>query len=94
MNMLEEILKAYQKPDPNPFPFQVGQRVRIRVGVVEDGQTPALWAGAMAIVESRHCTGIHKQHYYKLRYEQGQLDEFKEEELDARYAKKRDTMSR
>lgn len=87
-DMMELIAAAYAKPDPNPYLFEVGQTVRLRKGRSDDGQTPEYWDGAIVTVVSRHCTGMMKYHYYKVRYPGGPTCDFEEDEFDMRYAKR------
>ena len=82
------LVKAYNKPDPKPFAFQEGQTIRVVKGVSKDGQTPAFWNGALAVVVRRYCTGIYKDHWYVLRHSNGIQDEFREDEIDFRYRRK------
>lgn len=82
------IVDAYNRPDPNPFLFVEGQKVRVLKGRSNDGQTPAYWDGAIAVVVDFYCTGLMKEHYYKLRHlENGFTDSFKECEIDRRYVR-------
>lgn len=83
--MLEEKI---QEPDPNPFLFQEGQKVRVNKDVTKDGQTPAYWAGALVTVTRRTRSWLYKEHWYTLRHPNGQEDEFRETELDYRYKRK------
>lgn len=84
------LVAAYQRPDPHPYLYQKGQWVRVLKSVTDDGQTPREWAGALAIVEHRKTTGLHKDHIYLLANPRtGQRDEFREEELDRRYVLRR-----
>lgn len=88
MDLLDIILDAYNKPDPKQYLFDVGQVVRVRNFVVEDGQTPGYWAGARAVVDRRWTTGLHKDHIYHLRLDRpsGPVTcEFREYELDSRF---------
>lgn len=86
---MDLLVKAYNRPDPKPYLFEPGQKVRVLKGRSEDGQTPHYWNGAMAVVVGRYTTGIHKEHWYKLHHvEKNVVDEFREEEIDARYRKK------
>lgn len=83
------IAADYAKADPHPYLFAVGQTVRLKLGRSDDGQTPANWDGATAVVEGRHTTGIHKEHWYYLRHAgTGAKAEFGEWEIDQRYARK------
>ena len=83
------IVDAYNKPDPKPFLFQIGQRVRLLKRRSDDGQTPEHWDGAMVEVVSRYATGIGKYRWYKVKHlEKGMTCDFEEDEIDARYAKK------
>jgi recombinational DNA repair protein (RecF pathway) len=86
-SLMELLVKAYREPDPNPYLFEVGQRARVLKRVVEDGQTPKAWAGAIVTVERCWTTGLHKDHIYVVRRADGIVCEFKEDELDARYAR-------
>lgn len=88
-DFMDLLAKRYAEPDLNPYLFEIGQKVRLRLGRSNDGQTPRHWDGAVATVESRYCTGLHKEHWYKLRHSNGQLAEFCEDEIDARYARRR-----
>ena len=83
--MIDMIAEAYARPDPNPYFFQVGQKVRLLKGRSDDGQTPEHWDGAMVTVVSRYCTGIGKYHWYKVRHASGITCDFEEDEIDARY---------
>ena len=87
MDVLQMIVDRYNDPDPNPYLFQVGQRVRINKGVTQDGQTPKFWDGGFAIVEKRKCGGLCKEHWYTLKHANGCTDDFREEELDSRYSR-------
>ena len=74
------------KPDPKPYLFEIGQKVRVKILLSEDGQTPKFWEGARAKVMSRYSTLMHKEHWYTLEHSQnGAQDNFKEEEIDRRY---------
>jgi len=86
-DMLELMAAQYAKPDPNPYLFQIGQTVRLRKGRSNDGQTSRAWDGAIVTVIDRYCTGMFKDHWYKLRLASGAINEFKEYEIDARYAR-------
>lgn len=90
MPTFEELLvAAYNRPDPNPYFFKEGQTVRVLNGRSKDGQTPTYWNGALALVVGRYCTGIHKEHWYKLQHiGRNVVDEFREEEIDSRYRRK------
>lgn len=88
MGLIDEIMRVYNEPDPNPFMFQVGQQVRVVKSVVNDGQTHKCWAGAIATITRRYCTGLHKEHWYEvsLSYNGSLLkNEFREDEFDFRY---------
>lgn len=87
-DLMELMTKAYAAPDPNPYLFEVGQTVRLRLRRSDDGQTPRCWDGAVVTVEHRYCTGLHKEHWYKLKLN-GVVCEFREDEIDARYAKRK-----
>lgn len=82
------LVQAYNRPDPNPFLYEVGQTVRLLLGRSRDGQTPWHWNGAKCVVESRFASGISKQHWYVLRHPCGTVDDFREEEIDARCIRK------
>lgn len=88
MGVNQWIIDAYNAPDPKPFLFQEGQRVRLRKGRSNDGQTPECWNGAVAVVLSRYSTGLMKRHWYKLRLDNGAISEFEEDEIDVRYKRK------
>lgn len=88
MSLSQLLVDAYNKPDPKPYLFQVGQLVRLRKGRSNDGQTPRYWDGAFGRIEARYTTGIHKEHWYKIRHEsENEISAFFEDELDARYRK-------
>jgi hypothetical protein len=79
---LKDLLVArFNAPDTVPFLFKVGQKVVLRKDICKDGQTPAFWKGATVKVLSVKSTAIHKDHIYKLQHENGQVDEFREEEI-------------
>jgi hypothetical protein len=82
------LVEAYNRPDPNPFLYEVGQTVRLLLGRSRDGQTPECWNGAKCVVVSRVASGLSKQHWYAIRHPCGAVDEFREEEIDARYIRK------
>lgn len=84
-SLADKLVEAYQRPDPKPYLYGVGTRVRVCRGREVDGQTPAYWSGAMVEVLGRHCSGLLKQHWYKLRHDNGASCDFKEDELDRRY---------
>ncbi len=88
MGMLDDIARVYAMPDPQPYLFAEWQTVRLRKGRSNDGQTPARWDGAKCLVVSRYTTGIHKEHWYVLRHDNGDTAEFQEDEIDARYARR------
>jgi hypothetical protein len=86
-DLIDKLIARYKEPDPHPYLFKIGQTIRVRVKVIEDGQTPLYWAGAKAKVISRLCTGLHKEHWYKVYLESHNVTcDFSEEELDLRYA--------
>lgn len=87
-DMYEKIAEMYAAPDPNPYLFIVGQKVRLKLGRSNDGQTSRCWDGAIVTVISRYCTGMFKDHWYKLMLPSGSINEFKEYEIDARYTRK------
>lgn len=88
-NLLQLLVNEYNKPDPRPYLFEVGQTVRVVKSVVNDGQTPKHWAGATGSVERRKTTGLHKDHWYVVRHATGNVTcEFREDELDRRYARR------
>jgi hypothetical protein len=83
------IIDAVNRPDPHPFLFTVGQTVRVRNGVSDDGQTPHYWNGAMCVVMSCRSTWLNKRHCYELMHIEKQVvDSFEEDEIDRRYARK------
>lgn len=85
---LNWIVEAYRKLDPKPFLFEIGQKVRLRKGRSEDGQTPKCWDGAMCEVVNRQSTGLMKRHWYFLKHLENQvISEFEEDEIDARYSR-------
>lgn len=87
--MIDLVADAYRRPDPRPYVFEVGQPGRVRLVVAEDGQTPPWWAGARVRVTGRRTTGLHKDHWYKVRADDGRTCEFREDELDRRFARTR-----
>jgi hypothetical protein len=85
--LLQRLMDHMNRPDPRPYLFAVGQRVRVCKSVTQDGQTPKHWAGAIGIVEERKTSMLHKDHWYAVSAN-GRRCEFREEELDFRYAKR------
>jgi hypothetical protein len=85
-SLSELLTKALAIPDPNPFLFNLGQVVRVRKKVINDGQTPLFWAGAKVRVLSRNCSCLTKSHWYVLQHPNGAQDHFQEYELDRRYS--------
>jgi hypothetical protein len=80
--------KAMKEPAP-PFAFQEGRKVRILKRVVEDGQTPLYFSGAIGLIKKRCIMGIlMKTPYYYVEVN-SHTEPFSEEELDHRYAQKR-----
>lgn len=87
-SLADALVAAYQAPDQQPFLFQVGQRVRVRIGCLVDGQTLRHWSGAFARVTGRRSSSLHKEHWYVLEHlNTGDVDDFAESELDQRYTK-------
>lgn len=85
MNVLADLLmEAYRKPDPLPYLFRIGQRVRVLHKVIDDGATHDFWDGAIGNVTERMTTGIHKEHWYVVRIPFKRAT-FREDELDRRY---------
>lgn len=79
------LLAAFRRPDPAPFPWDVGQVVRVKRQITRDGQTPGYWAGAYATVIARRSTLLHKDHWYTLRHNaNSRMCDFREEEIDRR----------
>ena len=62
--------------------------MRVCKDVVNDGQTPKFWAGAVVTIERFYGTVLVKSHWYRLRHDNGASDEFKEDELDRRYMRR------
>lgn len=90
MTSLKDMLvEAYNKPDPKPYLFEVGQKVKVCQKVLKDGQTPRFWLVGLVTVVSRSTSGLHKEHWYHLEHPNGAHDEFRETELDYRYRKRR-----
>lgn len=82
------LVDAYNRPDPNPYLFQIGQTVRLKLGLSDDGQTPRCWDGAKCEVVKRRCSGLYKEHWYILRHlELNATEEFREYEIDRRYSR-------
>jgi hypothetical protein len=75
----KETLKHYQ------IQFSIGQKVRVLKKVVEDGQTPSYWAGAIATVEAFTWRGDCMT--LTLVHENGAVERFRDYELDSRYFK-------
>lgn len=86
MELFDLLVQVANEPDPNPFLFKVGQKVRVLKKVVDDGQTPHYWAGSICEVIGRSSSFLHKDHWYALKHTNGFTDLFSEEELDNRYA--------
>jgi uncharacterized protein YodC (DUF2158 family) len=86
--MTDWIAEAYARPDTKPFIFKIGQKVRLKKGQSNDGQTPAYWDGAIVTVVSMYSTGLMKYHWYKVRYPDGPTCDFEEDDFDMRYAKR------
>lgn len=86
----EMLVAAMNKPDSNPFLFEVGQTVRVVKRVIDDGQTPEHWSGAMGTVISQRCTMLSKRHWYKVKHAGRNCTcDFEEDELDFRFAKRK-----
>lgn len=73
-----------------PFLYEVGQKVRIRKNIVQDGQTPEYWSGALCQILSRQNVGMFlPKHMYKVRLLHGdKICDFFEYEIDMRYIRK------
>ena len=77
-----------------PFLFSEGQLVRIKKGVINDGQTPLYYAGATVEIISCHRTSLYRNNYYIVYFaEKNATCEFTEDEIDQR-GKKRDDSCR
>ncbi len=82
---IREMLEQQMKK-PEVYRFQIGQTVRVLNCVVEDGQTPDYWAGAICTVTSRYTTPIGRAVWYKLYFKpQHVIAPFSEDHLDHRY---------
>lgn len=88
MDLIDKLLEKCNYPDPKPYLFQVGQKVRILKKVIDDGQTPYFWADSVCEIIKRRSTLFSKRHVYFLRHENSCVEGFLEEELDARYARR------
>ena len=87
-NLADLLLQATNEPDPKPYLFEVGQKVRIKA-CIKDGQTPEYYSGAKVIIISTHCTMLLKEHYYEIRHlENNKICIFKEDEIDGRFRRK------
>jgi hypothetical protein len=87
VSLLEISIKT---PDNKPLLYEVGQAVRVLKGLSQDGQTPKFWDGAIAKVISRGSSPVMKIHSYRLQHPNGAIDDFREEELDRRYARNKE----
>lgn len=86
--LMEQLLKVFQKPDPQPFLFAAGQTVRVNKSVADDGQTPEDWAGALAKVLRQKSSSLSKNHWYSLKHlANGNTCDVSEEDIDMRYAR-------
>lgn len=83
----ELLAKRYAEPPDYPASFQHGQMVRVCKAVIQDGQTPHFWSGAVCKITNVRCTGMHKEWWYELTHDNGAVDWFDERDLDMRYAK-------
>jgi hypothetical protein len=88
-DLMEMLVEAYNRPDPRPYLFQLGQIVRLKKGRSNDGQTPSYWDGAVVEIFGRYTTGLHKDHWYKVYLPSQHVTcEFSEDEIDLRYSRK------
>ena len=91
MGSIEKLVEMAGKCD-KPQRFKLGDRVRVLNTVIRDGQTPVYWAGAIGEIANFGCSPIMHIHSYKIKvyFTVGgcKTCDFKEEELDIRFAKK------
>jgi hypothetical protein len=88
MSVPDMIEQAYAEPDPHPYYFSIGSSVRLKKGQSDDGQIDQMWDGAWVTILSFYCTGIHKEHWYKVRHLNRWTAEFAEYDFDQRFAKR------
>ena len=86
-DMMDLIATSYAKTDLKPYLFALDQKLRLKKGRSDDGQTPRHWDGAIVTITFISCTGIFKDHLYRVQHENGAIDTFKENEIDMRYMK-------
>jgi hypothetical protein len=70
--------------------YKAGQKVRIKKRVVKDGRTAAFWAGAVCEVITAVTSKILNENFYMVAHINGEVDTFRESELDLRFRKKPD----
>ena len=86
--LTDDLLTAVNEPIQAPPIFRVGQTVRVLKRIIDDGQTPHYWSGAKGECISVNIAGlIRKVWVYQVRHPNGNMCEFKEEELDYRFRK-------
>jgi len=86
-DILDGMVAIARMPIDRQPRYAVGQVVRVKKSVVEDGQTPLHWCGAKATVERVVVAGIFcKEWVYILRHSLvDQTCKFRECELDLRF---------
>jgi len=73
-----------------PCPYPVGTRVRVRVRVVEDGQTAKVWRGGLGVVVEAHVAPGRSYWRVVVAHENGRdVARFDETEIDRRYGPQR-----
>ena len=83
-------MKMMRRIETKPFLYSFGQKARVLSNVIEDGQTPEYWSGAKVEIRERYHTPIFKNRVYVVKHlKNNRICEFKEEELDKRYRRKR-----
>ena len=84
----EMVVENFNKPDPNPYLYKIGQIGIVKKGVSDDGQTPEYWDGAKVQILSQHRTLFIREHYYRVKHSvKNVIDDFKEYELDRRFSR-------
>lgn len=83
------IMKVVKEPDTKPYLYKVGQVGRVKSGVSRDGQTPLYWNGAKVVILTISASVMWKEHWYKVKHiGNNKIEEFREYELDKRFARK------
>ncbi len=77
------LVRVVNTPDPVPFRFEVGQKVKVYKSTFDDGVTDKCWMRGSGVVVARRSTMFCKTHSYTVQHVSGAVEIFAESELYA-----------